>query len=323
MNLGKHLINLPTSFANKSMLVLINGLPLFSKRLADDFGRFDSKSKYVFCDTYNSKLQQLKFLLLLPFADVVISMNGVTDNSGSLNAVLKLKKKLIMQWQGTDSLLAVERFKNGSIKRDYIDYATHFVDFSLQFDEVSYLGLKPEYVYFKSAISKNPIAKYERISCMTYIGDSRQDFYGIKQFKLLAEHFSELEFKLYGVKNSVVDLPSNVKVFGWVSANEFQSQLRSTPIFLRLTEHDGFSLSVIEALSYGCEVIWTFPYEHSYQAKTNEEAIQMFDKLQKLILTRGLTPNHQLIEVIKNSFDNKIVMGNYIFKIKEVVSGKK
>jgi monofunctional biosynthetic peptidoglycan transglycosylase len=104
------------------MLVLINGLPLFSKQLAENLGHFDSNSNYVFCDTYNSKLHQLKFLALLPFADVVISMNGVTDNSGSLNAVLKLKKPLIMQWQGTDSLLAVERNKSGAIKRDYIDY---------------------------------------------------------------------------------------------------------------------------------------------------------------------------------------------------------
>lgn len=305
------------------MLVLINGLPLFSKRLADDLNAFDTSNRFIFCDTYNSKVQQLKFLALLPFADVVISMNGVTDYSGSLNAVLRLKKKLIMQWQGTDSLMALERFKNGTIKRDYIDYASHFVDFSLQYDEVSSIGVKPEYVYFKSAISKSPIIKYERISCMTYMGDSRQAFYGINQFKLLAEHFPDVDFKLFGVKNPIVDLPFNVKVFGWVSADEFQSQLRSTPIFLRLTEHDGFSLSVIEAMSYGCEVMWTFPYQYSYQATTNEQAIQTFEKIQQLIINRGLTPNQELIEETNISFDYKRVMSNYISKIKEVVCEKK
>jgi len=142
------------------MLVLINGLPLFSKRLADDLNSFDASIRFVFCDTYNSKVQQLKFLALLPFADLVISMNGVTDNSGSLNAVLKLNKKLVMQWQGTDSLLAMERFKNGTIKRDYIDHAIHFVDSSWLFDELTSINLQPQHLPFKFAEEKVAIEKY-------------------------------------------------------------------------------------------------------------------------------------------------------------------
>lgn len=213
------------------MLVLINGLPLFSKRLADDLNKFDASSRYIFCDTYNSKLQQLKFLALLPFADVIISMNGVTDNSGSLNAVLKLKKKLIMQWQGTDSLLAMERFKNGTIKRDYIDHAFHFVDSPWLNTELISVGLKPEYVPFKFAEVKNVIEKYSSISAMTYIADKRQMFYGIHQFKAVAEKYPSIEFKLFGVLNPEVELPANVKLFGWVPSDVFQNHLRETPIF--------------------------------------------------------------------------------------------
>ncbi|MFM7016734.1 MAG: hypothetical protein ACKOX3_10450, partial [Bacteroidota bacterium] len=183
------------------MLVLINGLPLFSKRLARELKQFDVSSTYIFCDTYNSKIQQLKFLALLPFADVVISMNGVTDNSGSLNAVLKLNKKLIMQWQGTDSLLAMERFKNGTIKRDYIDKSTHFVDSPWLHTELISIGLNPEYVSFKSAVVKEVVKKYSSLSAMTYIADKRQAFYGIHQFKALAENNPDIEFKLFGVVN--------------------------------------------------------------------------------------------------------------------------
>ena len=301
------------------MLVLINGLPLFSKRLADDLNAFDATSKFIFCDTYNSKLQQLKFLALLPFADVVISMNGVTDNSGSLNAVLKFKKKLIMQWQGTDSMIAMERFKNGTIKRDYVDYASHFVDFPLQFEEVSTLGLQPAYVFFKSVYAKTPINKYENISCMTYMGDSRQEFYGINKLKFLAENYPGIEFKLFGVKKPTVQLPKNVKVFGWVSAEEFQKELQSTPVFLRLTEHDGFSLSVIEAMSYGCEVIWTFPYQYSYQAQTNDELSNAFEKVNQIISNRNLTPNHDLINMVKREYNKDVILSGYIEKIKSVV----
>jgi hypothetical protein len=302
------------------MLVLINGLPLFSKRLADDLGRFDSKSKYVFCDTYNSKLQQLKFLLLLPFADAVISMNGVTDNSGSLNAVLKFKKKLIMQWQGTDSLLAVERFKNGTIKRDYIDHAFHFVDSPWLFDEVSSIQLKPQQVPFKFADEKTPVANYNGLSAMTYIADSRQAFYGIHQFKAVAEFNPTIEFKLFGVVNPEVQLPSNVKLFGWVPSAIFQNHLRETPIFFRLAAHEGFPVSVIEAMSFGCEVIMTSPYIYSHQAKTNEEVLNAFEKVKQLVSSRNLIPNHDLINMVNRDYKRETILSNYIGKIKSVVN---
>jgi hypothetical protein len=301
------------------MLVLINGLPLFSKRLADDLNAFDTSNRFIFCDTYNSKVQQLKFLALLPFADVVISMNGVTDYSGSLNAVLRLKKKLIMQWQGTDSLMALERFKNGTIKRDYIDHAFHFVDSPWLFDEVSSIQLKPQQVPFKFSEEKIPIEKFSDISAMTYIADKRQAFYGIYQFKAVAEANPEVEFKLFGVINPEVKLPANVKSFGWVASDVFQKHLRETPIFFRLAEHEGFPVSVIEAMSFGCEVIMTSPYAYSHQAKTNEEVINAFEKVKQLVSTCNLIPNHDLINMVKRDYKRDIILSNYIGKIISVV----
>ena len=301
------------------MLVLINGLPLFSKRLADDLNKFDAGSRYIFCNTYNSKLQQLKFLFLLPFADLVISMNGVTDNSGSLNAVLRLKKKLIMQWQGTDSLLAIERFKNGTIKRDYINHALHFVDSPWLNTELLSIGLKPQQVPFKFAEVKNVIEKYTSLSAMTYIADKRQAFYGIHQFKAVAEKYPSIEFKLFGVVNPEVELPINVKSYGWVPSDVFQNHLRETPIFFRLAEHEGFPVSVIEAMSFGCEVIMTSPYEYSYTAKSTEEVLLAFDKVKQLVEDRNLTPNHNLVAMTKRDYDKDTVMKNYIAKIKSIV----
>lgn len=301
------------------MLVLINGLPLFSKRLADDLNAFYTSNRFIFCDTYNSKFQQLKFLALLPFADVVISMNGVTDYSGSLNAVLRMKKKLIMQWQGTDSLMALERFKNGTIKRDYIDHASHFVDSPWLFDEVSSIQLKPQHVPFKFAEEKIPIEKFSCISAMTYIADKRQAFYGIHQFKAVAEANPEVEFKLFGVINPEVKLPANVKSFGWVASDVFQKHLRETPIFFRLAEHEGFPVSVIEAMSFGCEVIMTSPYTYSHQAKTNEEVISAFEKVKQLVSSRNLIPNNDLINMVKRDYKRETILSNYIGKIISVV----
>ena len=171
------------------MQILINGLPLFGKRLARDLQEAEPDSGFRFYDTYYSKWDQLRFFAALPFADAVISMNGVTDPSGSLDAVLLFRKKLIMQWQGTDALLAVQRNTDATISRKYIQQATHWVDAPWIFQEVESIGLRPEYSGFKYATSVIPREKYETFSVVSYVPQKRQTFYGLETIKVLAMHF--------------------------------------------------------------------------------------------------------------------------------------
>ena len=106
------------------MKFLFNGLSLFGRKLVKDLAAFDSRHSYHFYDTYTSRLDQLKFICALPFADAVVSINGVSDPSGSLNAVLAMKKKLILHWQGTDVMLAMQRagiIVGGEATADIID----------------------------------------------------------------------------------------------------------------------------------------------------------------------------------------------------------
>ena len=98
------------------MLVLVNGLPLFGQKLASDLNEFDSNNRYVFFNTYYSLWDKILFFLLVPFCRLVISFNGVSDKSGSLDAALFFRKKIVMQWQGTDVLLAKQRFESNSLK---------------------------------------------------------------------------------------------------------------------------------------------------------------------------------------------------------------
>ena len=302
------------------MKVLISGLPLFSKRLAEELQKFDAESKYIFLDTYNSKWDQLKFFLQIPFSDVVISMNGVTDNSGSLNLVLKWKKKLILQWMGTDALLAMDRFKNKTIERKYIDYSYNFVDSEWLMEEVKSINVEPEYQHFKSVVVKPNPTVYKRISVMSYVAENRQIFYGIERIAELAEAFPEVDFQLFGLSRSEFTIPSNVHLNGWVSADEFENYLRETPIFLRLTEHDGFSVSVIEALGAGCEVMMSLPFELTYLARNTNEAIEGIEQLIEKIESRGMKPNNEMMELVKTRYNPETLATNYIQKIKELVN---
>ena len=302
------------------MRILINGLPLFAKRLAEELRKFDSDSTYVFLDTYNSKWAQLKFFLLIPFSDCVISMNGVTDNSGSLNLILKWKKKLILQWQGTDALLAMQRYENKTIDRKYIDYGHNFVDSEWLMDEVKSIDVKPVYQHFKSIVVEPNNYDYTKISVMSYVAENRQAFYGMQKISEIAAVFPGIDFHLYGLTKSEFSTTSNVYLHGWVKPEEFEKHLRKTPIFLRLTEHDGFSVSVIEALGAGCEVIMSLPFELTYLARNSAEAIEGMYKLIQKVENRGMKPNNEMMELVKTRYNPETLATNYIQKIKEIVS---
>jgi glycosyltransferase involved in cell wall biosynthesis len=301
------------------MRVLINGLPLFSKRLAEDLQEFDPSSSYHFLDTYNSKFAQIKFLLLLPFADCVISMNGVSDNSGSLNWVLRLRKKLIMQWMGTDVILALERFKKGTIERKYIDYSENLVDAQWLMDELNQLEVSAKLVHFKYILSGIPINCYEKISVMSYIAQTRQEFYGLEMILKAANKFPDIAFLLYGIKDTKYACPENVKLMGWRSESEFAKALKSASVFLRLPEHDGFSAAVIEAMGFGCEVIWTFPGTNAIYIKNSEELIENLVMTFQKIKARDFRPNLYSREFVLEKFNKEQVIKNYIKTLKEIV----
>jgi len=302
------------------MRVLVNGLPLFAKRFAEDLQKYDPSSRFIFLDTYNSLWAKFLFFLYVPFCDCVISMNGVTDNSGSLNLVLWWKKKLILQWMGTDALLAMDRFKQQTIFRKYIDNSYNFVDSQWLMEEVKSLEVPVEYLHFKSVTVMSNDKIYDQISITSYVAEKRQLFYGMDQIAEIARALPNIEFHLFGLNQADFPTTPNVHFYGWVSPEEFAEKLKVSPIFLRLTDHDGFSVSVIEALGYGCEVIWSLPFEYTHLATNAQQAIEKISMLVPKIEKLGMKPNHELIEIVQQHFNPETLTKNYIQKLKGIVN---
>lgn len=302
------------------MRVLITGLPLFSKRLAEDLQRFDPENEYLFYNTYYSKFDLLKFIWKLAKADLVISMNGVTDKSRTLDMVLRFKKKLVLQWMGSDSLYAMERFQNDTIDRRYVDYSRNFVDSPWLFQELTSIDVQPEVVKFKYFESKKmPVDRYDELKAVTYISQERQLFYGFEWVIALAEKFSDIQFVVYGASSPLKIAPKNILWKGWQPAEVFTEAIRQAPIFLRLTEHDGYSVSVIEALTFGTEVLSRMPVEHTTQVYDIPHTINQFEMVIQRLEKREMCPDFLIAERAKTTFNKTKVLSNYLSKVKEVI----
>jgi len=301
------------------MRILINGLPLFGERLAKDLNFIAPNHHFRFLNTYYKRSDQLKFMLLTPFTDLFISMNGVTDESGSMNKILKSKKPLVMQWMGTDISLALERFHNKSINTKYLDYATHFVDAPWMAKELESIGLKVVLTPFKWVEPRERIIPYGRLQALTYIPESRMDFYGWQQLKKLATDFPDVVFLVFGTQFCAEPFPKNILLQGWANESDFRREMEKSAIFLRLTAHDGYSVSVMEAVASGCEVLATQPFEKCTFITPQSSISEVFATVLKSIEDRGMLPNQDYIHFADKNYQREKVLTSYLQKLEELV----
>jgi glycosyltransferase involved in cell wall biosynthesis len=159
--------------------------------------------------------------------------------------------------------------------------------------------------------------EFEHIQVYSYIGKNREDFYGWQTIRLIALAHPEIPFIIAGSDGvGIIDIPENVQFKGWLNATEMKILRDASPIFIRLAEHDGFALSVLEALSAGSEVIWKYPHPQCHQLSNIQED---FDKVVALVKARNLERNQDNIAYIAKNFQREVVLNNFIQELKKIV----
>ncbi len=297
------------------MKVLILGLPYFAKKLKEDLSGFDKSNRYIFLDTYYSFIDKIIFIFILPFVDVVISLNGVSDKSGTLELAVKLKKKIIMHWQGTDVLLALKRFHNNTIYKKYIENSFHFTDSENLKNELNSISINCSLLYYKFLNISEYKSDSKSKTAYTYIAKNKENFYGWEIIKDAFEQLPDYKLIVVGTDGENLNAPKNVTFKGWVSKDEMKKIIKENILFIRLTEHDGFSLSVLEALSAGNYIIWNYKIENGFLLENKNE-------LKSLIVNsfNNNIVNYKGIEWIKNNFNKELILSNLLNKINEIGS---
>jgi hypothetical protein len=116
----------------------------------------------------------------------------------------------------------------------------------------------------------------KNIDFLSYVPLRRFSFYGGNEVINLAKLFPQYKFALImpdiAKKDDLPKSPySNLRLYPKLSFGETQLIYQMSKCFIRLTEHDGLSLSVLEALYYKLQVIWS--YDYSYVTHVNAHDI--------------------------------------------------
>lgn len=296
------------------MKIIFTGLPYFGKKLVKALNQLNSGHEILFYDTYYSKRDQLKFLFSAINADLVVSFNGAYSESKSLDWALALKKKIVMQWHGTDVQNVLRCRKENNLFDKYILKSVHFTDSDFLLDELKEAGIKADLLDFKY-VTPSVIPQKKAVKVLSYVAQNREEFYGFHYIVNLALQHPELEFEIVGLSTTSIKYPENIKILGWLNKKDFNQKLSESGLFLRLTKHDGMSLSVLDALSYGCEVIWNQKLLGVTYVGDFRDLDVSFENLVAKLSKEEYKMNTIAVDLIKKRFDKEMVLNNYLNKL--------
>jgi glycosyltransferase involved in cell wall biosynthesis len=152
---------------------------------------------------------------------------------------------------------------------------------------------------FKTQIYSLPASP----AVVAFIPEERPDFYKLSVLYELAASFQNVRFMIVGSKEGEPNCPGNISFLGF-QKNMDEIYMQSNAL-IRIVEHDGLSLMVLEALSRGRQVIWSEQFPHCYYARDTASA-----KAALLKIINNPEINHNGASYVQETFNkNKIIGG--------------
>jgi len=150
----------------------------------------------------------------------------------------------------------------------------------------------------------------DNFNILTYLHPGREEFYGIEKLITCAEKFPDIPFYITGSESYRGKTPNNVKFFGWV--DNLDTMIANAGICVRLPEHDGLSSFVLESLSKGKIVAYTYDYPHCIQCLNAEELCLIVEKKKTEFDKGELEINFGGIKFIQEEFNEEIIFDNLL-----------
>ena len=120
----------------------------------------------------------------------------------------------------------------------------------------------------------------EKFTVLCYLPQERSRYYGEELIKILIEEYPNIKFIILGSEQFIhYNNVLTKKIDYNIDMTELYSQ---STLLVRLPKHDGFSSMVLEALSFGRNIIWTHNIPHVQHTELyRDDLIQAFESAKK------------------------------------------
>ncbi|HKM67290.1 MAG TPA: hypothetical protein VJX70_09005 [Candidatus Acidoferrum sp.] len=274
----------------KKRRVLIHGLYYCGRMLAEHLNGGDWEFRYYRDSGLNNLAAMARELAA---CDLVYQIGG-RRTAGKFLCAAKLlsKKKIVMHWTGSDTLLEQDRGPEASTARWVMQDIHHWAVSQWIGQEVAGLGVSCDWVPIPSFyVPEAPAPLPQDFSVLVYVPGVRcGDLYGLDRILQVAKSLPEIRFNLVGfVQGRIPNPPSNLKIHGRLP--DLRDFYHRSSVVWRPSRHDGLSCMVMEGLGYGRHVMWTYPFPGCLQVQSAEEAHDHIARLNELQKRRQLQLN--------------------------------
>jgi hypothetical protein len=245
------------------------------------------------------RFNTLRALLALREADVLISFGGPGPGVALVESALASTIPVLVVWAGSDVLVAAENpFDLAVIKRrgyDNVAVAPWLLG------ELADLGIAASHLAVGAVNVADDIVPFPNVfRVLTYLPQSRRLFYGEERVYEIARQMPDVPFTVLGAGGRGLNAPHNVTFIGTVA--DAQPHIDGSSVLLRLTEHDGASVLVNEALARGRHVVWTHDYPGVRAVADTNEALAALQGLREQHRRGTLEPNKTGQDFVRRNF---------------------
>ena len=233
-----------------------------------------------------------------------------------------LGKKTVLHWIGSDVLRVI----TDPGRREKALKTTKYVDLNMALspwlkEELETLGIKSHVI---PALPKNAdfnvVSFPEQFTVLGYLPVFRHEFYGSEIIFKLAKEYPQIKFIIVtsagkGEGKDVFPSIPNLEYRGYIK--NMSVLYDEVTVLVRIPEHDGQSIMVLEALAKGRHVIYKYAFPGCQKAVDYQEVKDIIDRMLK-----KTELNIEGSEYIKKEFNEKVVTENIINLYKGLLSDK-
>lgn len=186
--------------------------------------------------------------------------------------------RIILHFIGSDVTLMVEK------KRRILEYRFYqrcgvelYADHQNLIDELAAHGLRANLLALtNTSLPAHDLPMPKAFSVLAYVPKGKERFYHLQAIEAAAAALPEVPFTIW--RNDKQFSRPNMTARPYVA--NVMEELSRHSVFVRLTEHDGLPCTLLEALSCGRHVVWSFEHPHCHRARNGEELIAVLKQLQ-------------------------------------------
>lgn len=251
---------------------------------------------------------RLRSLLEMGSCGALICFGGPGPDSALAEAARRNNVPVIVIWAGSDVQTAASDpgFMEVMKHEGHINIA----DGAWLVDELRELGIVSSYVPVTAVrAAEHPAPLPQTFRVVAYLPEPRRTFYGEKAVYAVARACPEVEFLVVGDGDANPAAPANVRFLGYVS--DMAQVLDDSSALLRLPQHDGKSMLVLETLARARHVVWTYQFPGVRRAETLTDAIAAVRELEEMHRSGTLDINREGYEYVRERFSRETIARDF------------